>query len=104
MDLNALRGRGKGSRISVSKDDLPEGWKFKRLSSKYCIWTDPNGRRYRSSLDVKAALREQGIQSASEVDTELETASEYQPSPPKKPRSTTRWGITVLFLLTVTMR
>ena len=84
--------------MSVSEDDLPEGWKFTRISSKHCTWIEAHGRQYKSSVDVKAALREQGILKASEIDTELETASEYQPSPLKKPRSTaatTRWGISI---------
>ena len=33
MDLNALRGRGEGSSMNVLEDDLPEGWKFERISS-----------------------------------------------------------------------
>ena len=32
MDLNALIGK-EGARMSVSKDDLVEGWKFKHISS-----------------------------------------------------------------------
>ena len=83
--------------MRVSEDYLPEGWKFKRISSKYCIWIDPHGRWYKSSMDVKATLREQGILSGSEIDTELETASEYQPSPLKKPRSTA--ATTTVFVL-----
>ena len=85
--LNAKRGRGAGSRMAVSTDELPEGWTFQRISPKRCVWIDDRGKRYKSSLAVRAALarsrvRESGVQS--ETLTETDTDSEYQPSPAKK--------------------
>ena len=80
--LNAKRGRGVGSRMAVSADELPEGWTVQRISPKRCVWTDNRGKCYKSSLDVRTALvrsrvRESGVQS--ETATETETGSEYQP-------------------------
>ena len=80
MDLNELRGKGIGSRLQVSEVDLPEGWRFERRSAKYSVWYDEQGKQYRSSKDVKLALKRQ------RVNSESETASEYQPSPIKKPQ------------------
>lgn len=85
--LNQMRGAGAGSRMTISEDDLPAGWEFRRISPKYCVWLDPHGRKYKSSVAVRAALRDQGFLTASE--TEVDTASEYEPSPLKKPKTTT---------------
>lgn len=85
--LNQARGAGTGSRMGISENDLPPGWEFRRISPKYCVWLDPHGRKYRSSVVVRAALRDQGFLTGSE--TELDTASEYEPSPLKRPKTTT---------------
>ena len=58
--LNAKRGSGLGARMHVLEDDLPDGWSFERKSERYCVWFDDQGRRYKSSKEVDAALREQG--------------------------------------------
>lgn len=81
MDPNATRGKGIRSRLLVSDDELPVGWRFERRSAKYGVWFDEHGRQYRSSKEVKLALRQR--------DNELETeaSSDYQPSPLKKPRN-----------------
>ena len=85
--LNNMRGAGTGSRMIVSENDLPPGWEFRRASSKYSVWLDPQGRKYKSSVAVRAALRDQGFLTASE--TELDTASKYEPSPLKRLKPTT---------------
>ena len=86
--LSELRGTGHGSRMVVSASDLPEGWRFERRSAKYCVWFDDLGNRYKSAAQVEVALRERGfLRSAIASETETETsASEYEPSPVKKPR------------------
>ena len=68
--------------MRVLESDLPAGWRFERKSDKYCVWTDDQGKRYKSSKDVEAALMKQRGLAESEPDT----ASEYEPSPMKKPR------------------
>ena len=84
--LSRQRGSGSGSRLMVSEVDLPEGWRFERRSKKSCVWFDENGRRYKSSKEVWKALRERGLLPMSETETEAEidTVSEYVPSPEKK--------------------
>ena len=78
-DLNSSRGRGEGSRMSfTTESSLSEGWTFKRMSPKYCLWFNDHGKRYRSSLEVEAALREQGFLANSESD------SDFEPSQLKK--------------------
>lgn len=82
--------------MRVLESDLPEGWRFERKSERYCVWFDDQGRRYKSSKEVEAALMKQGCLAASDYETEPETASEYEPSPAKKPRdATSRWEIII---------
>ena len=93
--LNELRGSGLGSRMAVSARNLPSGWRFERRSEKYCVWFDDQGKRYKSSRDVEAAMKERGLLvPPSETETETDTGSEYEPSPTKKPREADqpRWA------------
>ena len=90
MDLNLSRGRGPGSRLAIAQNALPEGWKCEHKSPKYLVWTDDQGKRYRSSMAVKLALKDRGFLTASESESDLDTASEYNPSPLKKARCTSR--------------
>ena len=93
--LNEQRGSGLGSRMAVSSTDLPEGWRFERRSDKYCVWFDDRGNRYKSAKQVEAALRERGLLHScipSETETETDTASEYEPSPVKRPRGQDHQG------------
>ena len=91
--LNEKRGTGQGSRSLVQESDLPEGWRYERHSGRYCVWYDEQGKRYKSSKEVQARLKELGLLSVphvtlSETETETEeTASEYEPSPTKKSRT-----------------
>ena len=87
--LNEQIGSGVGSRLSASiNTDLPSGWRIERQSAKSCVWFDDRGKQYKSSKQVEAALRERGLHGLpSETETETETASEYAPSPVKKPRT-----------------
>ena len=45
----------------TAKDDLPVGWRYERRSKKYSVWYDDKGRRYKSSTEVQAELRKQGL-------------------------------------------
>ena len=86
------RGLGYSSRFRVSATDLPPGWRMEKKSSKNTVWYDSDGTRYRSSIEVEEALRRASTQkltllSETETETGGETASEYEPSPVKKPRS-----------------
>lgn len=90
--LHQKRGLGYGSRFQVTLDNLPPGWRCEKKSSKYTAWYDAQGKRYKSSVDVERALREQGFLHESGLsgdDTETETGgetSEYEPTPVKRPR------------------
>ena len=44
-------------------------------------------RRYKSSTEVQAELKKQGLLLESKTDTAEESLSEYEPSPVKKPRN-----------------
>jgi len=87
--LVSSRGVGEGPQIpkGTAKDDLPAGWRYERRSEKYSVWYDDKGRRYKSSTEVQAELRKQGLLLESETDTAEESLSEYEPSPVKKPRN-----------------
>ena len=77
----------------VSATDLPLGWRMEKKSSKNTVWCDSDCTRYQSSIEVEEALRwrafSQKLTLLSETETVTggETASEYEPSPVKKPRS-----------------
>lgn len=91
MDLNTRRGLGFGSRLAVAQSSLPANWKCEQKSSKYLVWTDDQGKRYRSSMAVRQALKDKGILTASESERsecDFDTASDYNPSPMKKFRHT----------------
>ena len=89
--LHTKRGVGYSSRFSVPKERLPPGWRQEQKSPKYTVWYDDKGNRYKSSVELERALREQGLLTdVSEVETETETGgetSEFEPSPVKKPRT-----------------
>ena len=87
--LHEKHGVGYSSRFHVTEGSLPPGWRQERKSSKYTVWYDAKGKRYKSSVEVEHALREQGLLSdVTEVETETggET-SEFEPSPLKRPRT-----------------
>lgn len=90
--LHQKRGVGYSSRFRVS-DSLPPGWRREQKSSKYTVWYDDMGRRYKSSVEVERALKERNLLSdASEDETATETGgetSEYEASPVKRPRTST---------------
>ena len=56
--LHQHRGLGYSSRFCVSEDDLPTGWRCEKKSSKYTVWYDDRGNRYKSSVAVKRALED----------------------------------------------
>ena len=56
--LHELRGLGYSSRFRVSGKDLPLGWRQERRSSKYTVWYDDKGKRYKSSREVELALQD----------------------------------------------
>jgi len=89
--LHQQRGVGYSSRFRVSEDRLPPGWRRERKSSKYTVWYDDRGIRYKSSIEVERALKERGLLGVtSEEETETDIGgdtSEYEPSPVKKPRT-----------------
>ena len=89
--MNDTRGKGVGSRLAVATSDLPDGWRLERRSAKSCVWIDDRGKRYKSSKDVEAAMQKRGLWKGagyqSVTATETDTASEYEPSPVKKPRT-----------------
>ena len=76
--LVSSRGVGEGSRIpkGTVKDDLPVGWWYDKRSKKYSVWYDDKGRRYKSSTEVQAELRKQGLLLESETDIAEESLSE----------------------------
>jgi len=85
------RGIRYSSRIRVSEDRLPSGWRCEQKSPKYTVWYDNKGNRYKSSVEVEHAIREQGLVadiSGEEMETEYggETL-EFEPSPVKRPRT-----------------
>lgn len=88
--MHQKRGLGYGSRFQVTINNLPPGWRCERKSSKYTVWYDAQGQRYKSSSEVERALKEQGFLGGSgfsDDDTEAETGgetSEYEPTPVKK--------------------
>lgn len=85
--LNAKRGVGFGSHFLVSAEDLPEGWQVEKRSDKFCVWFDDQGRRYKSSKEVQATLRERKLLGIDEGGSGTDTdASEYAPSPVKRPK------------------
>ena len=88
--LHQKRGIGYSSRFRVS-DNLPPGWRREQKSSKYTVWFDDLGNRYKSSVEVERALKERNLLSeASEDETATETGgetSEYEASPVKRPRT-----------------
>ena len=91
--LHEKRGIGYSSRFRVSEDRLPSGWRCEQKSPKYTVWYDDKGNRYKSSVEVEHAMREQGLVtdvSGEETETEYggET-SEFEPSPVKRPRTWT---------------
>ena len=71
----------------TAKNDLSAGWRYERRREKYNVWYDDKGRRYKSSTEVQAELRKQGLLLESETDTAEESLSQYEPSPVKKPRN-----------------
>ena len=98
--LHELRGTGYASRFLISASDLPPGWRQERRSSKYTVWYDDKGRRYKSSHKVERALRELPVancnvgnepaehQAEGDTPTCTETGgetSEFEPSPAKRP-------------------
>lgn len=89
--LHAKCGVGYSSRFRVSKERLPPGWSHEQKSPKYTVWYDDKGNRYKSSMELERALREEGLlTNVSEVETETETGgetSEFEPSLVKKPRT-----------------
>ena len=50
--LNTNRGRGFGSRLLVSPEALPDGWRFEKRNDKYCVWFDEKGKRYKSGTSL----------------------------------------------------
>ena len=88
--LHQKRGIGYSSRFRVS-DNLPPGWQREQKSSKYTVWYDDLGNRYKSSVEVERTLKERNLLSeASEDETAMETdgeTSEYEASPVKRPRT-----------------
>ena len=94
--LHEKRGVGYSSRFSIRDEDLPPGWRRVNPggSSKYTVWYDPRGKRYKSSTDVLHAIRpaestSRAIAEGSEVESELDTetggeTSEFEPSPTKR--------------------
>jgi len=89
--LHQKRGVGYSSRFRVSEIRLLPGWRREQRSPKYTVWFDDKGNRYKSSVEVERALREQGLLTdVSEVETETESGgetSEFEPSPVKKSRT-----------------
>ena len=79
--LVSSRGVGKGSQIQkgTAKDNLPVGLRYERRSEKCSVWYDDKGWRYKSSTEVQAELRKQGLLLESETDTAEESLSEYEP-------------------------
>ena len=91
--LHEKRGVGYSSRFSVRDEDLPLGWRRVNPggSSKYTVWYDSRGKRYKSSADVLRAISAESstIVESSEVESELDTetggeTSEFEPSPAKR--------------------
>ena len=73
----------------MSEDDLPTGWRCEKKSSKYTVWYDDKGNRYKSSVAVKRALEDRQSEEESDDGTVTETGgetSEFEPSPVKHPR------------------
>ena len=67
------RGVGYSSRFRVTESALPPGWRQEKKSSKYTVWFDDKGNRYKSSSEVERATRERGFLGVSEDETETET-------------------------------
>ena len=90
--LHQKHGVGYSSRFRVP-DSPPPGWRREQKSSKYTVWYDNMGRRYKSSVEVECALKERNLLSdASEDETATETGgetSEYEASPVKRPWTST---------------
>ena len=86
--LHQKRGVGYSSRFRVS-DDLPARCRREQKSSKYTIWYDDLGNRYKSSVEVERALKERRLLAdTSDAETTAGTGgetSEYEPSPVKRP-------------------
>ena len=73
----------------MSEDDLPTGWRCEKKSSKYTVWYDDKGNRYKSSVAVKRALEDRQSEEESDDGTVTETCgetSEFEPLPVKHPR------------------
>ena len=89
--LHEKCGVGYSSRFRIREGDLPPGWRQVQSSPKCTVWYDDKGKRYRTSLAVERAIREQGfLTDVSETETEAETGgetSEFEPSPVKRPRT-----------------
>lgn len=85
------RGLGYSSRFCVSEDDLPIGWRCEKKSSKYTVWYDDKGNRYKSSVAVQRALEERRrLLEDSDDETVTGTGgetSEFELSPVKRPRT-----------------
>ena len=64
--LHQKRGVGYSSRFRVS-DSLPPGWRREQKSSKYTVWYDDMGRRYKSSVEVERALKERNFQTLAKM-------------------------------------
>ena len=87
MDQLSLKcGAGYSSRFGVKDTELLPGWQRENSGSlsKYTVWYDGQGKRYKSSVEVEHAIRNLAAASASELETETggET-SEFESSPAK---------------------
>ena len=51
LALHVKRGMGNSSRFRVSENRLPPGWRREQKSSKYTVWYDDRGKRYKSSVE-----------------------------------------------------
>ena len=61
--------------LDCQHPSVPSGWRIERQSAKSCVWFDDRRKRYKSSKQVEAALRERGLHGLpSETETETDTA------------------------------
>ena len=73
MDQLSLKcGAGYSSRFRVKDTELLPGWQQENSGSlsKYTVWYDGQGKRYKSSVEVEYAICDLAAASASELETE----------------------------------
>ena len=96
--LHQLRGLGYASRFRISPEDLPPGWRQEKKSSRFTVWYDDKGTKYKSSVEVQRALQLRDLASDRDVQTAIESggtttesgceSTEFEISPLKMPPRT----------------